>query len=972
MVFALAGSLGVLGRESEGAALLCADLGLDPPDSGQDRAALLDDLELKLDRRLAGLAPDVVAVYLSLLVPYLDSLGVKASGGAVILETCLGLQPDDYQSGQRLSARLDPLLRSLTTREAPVFLLMSLAGLLGEADQHEKAIALLEWYVGAADYRHVDELERKWRVFCDRNYPDIGPTLWRVWSGLLAQAGRSDDVLALIEADSGVRLADLSASERFSPKLTHRLRHSQGDTAAAYIVSLTHDLASLGYTEQAGIIADWYLRGYDNLWHVPDHGDPGVVHVIPLIGLWLEVRSADQPDFARRLSGQAVTYLRRSLLVEDLQLADRREFIGYVEALRGQIKRVSYTWTTPGASSRPNQERMLQAQLWDAELGQRALFEEFLLTSAEPVAPGSLPQDRWPYNDDEPVNEGPPEFLQASPEDLFRLLGGEYPASAAAKAANADDAASYAADWTKEAWLRDAEQIVRQGVTEELLAETFGRGAMLIRAGFRPGDGALVWASLRAGDDGRVRVIAADIGAQGDQVRARWASLRHDLGLQMATAVKAEKPEGDLPRDHLGVRAESQGDRLAAVLAETLANVTEVLDEVIAAGWGTGDWVETIAGHLAVLDSGRSSIAFRGHIGSRISELLPLPQKPEEQQAWVCFARAGLGRLRDAAQRHLRAVTGAAGVPDEVDEVTRAYLAEVAEMWPLGSLANHLDRDTNVVFQMEDALQQVPMAHYPFEGDTPLYSLVRSTRVSLSVLVTIMQSRAERQFATDARRMLAVSYFAEQDVSGTIVRLLHYGHRWLARESPDGQFTCLNAAVVPPGSIGALQAALQSGPGFQTVTVCGHGFIDEDLPSRPGEDSARWGIRLQDGLWRGAGCDLRSVNFLLLPSCSMGRLRQAGDGDVAGMCALLALNRARAVLACRWPVLTDQAIAFAHEVVASYLALSAHPEERERGDLRARAVNIARHRFLDDAGTPVVRRAVLLNTVAAFELFGLG
>lgn len=327
-------------------------------------------------------------------------------------------------------------------------------------------------------------------------------------------------MLALIEADSGLRLADLSASEQFGPKLTHRLRRSQGDTATAYIVSLTHDLVSLGYAEQAGLIAYWYLRGYDNLWHVPDNGDPGVTHVIPLVGLWLELRSAGQPDFAWRLSGQAVVYLRRSLLVEDLQLADRREFIGYVEGLRGQIKRVGYSWTTPGASSRADQERMLQAQLWDAELGQRALFEEFLLTSAEPVAPGSPPQDRWPYAGDEPVSEGPPEFLQASPEDLFRLLSEEYPAPAPAQDADADDAASYAADWTKEAWLRDAEQIVRQGVTEELLAETLGRGAMLVRAGFRPGDGALVWASLRAGDDGRVqaRCRARPIASPGTRI----------------------------------------------------------------------------------------------------------------------------------------------------------------------------------------------------------------------------------------------------------------------------------------------------------------------------------------------------------------------------------------------------------------------------------------------------------------------
>ena len=974
LVFSLIGNLGVLGRESEGVKLLRVDLGLDPSGPDQDRAALRRDLEAGLVRRLAGLAPDAVAAYLSLLVPYLDSLGVGADGAAIV-EACLGLRPDDYLSGQRLGARLDPLLQSLTTREAPVSMLMSLAALLGEAGQHDKAIALLEWYVDAdaTDYRDANELGRKWRVFRDRNNSDIGLTLWRVWSDLLAEAGRSDDVLALLEADSGVQVADLAVTERFGPKLAHRLRRVQVDTAAAYLLSLAYDLVSLGYAEQAGLITDWYLRGYGNLWHVPDDGDPGVRHVIPLVALWLELRSAHQPDFAWRLSGQAVAYLRRSLLIEDLQLADRREFVGYVDSLRGQIKRVGYSWTEHTIESPDDEARVLQAQLWDAELGQRALFEEFLLTKAEPVAQGSPPQDHWPYADDEPVGEGPPVFLGLSSEDLSRLLAEEYPASPPLGDTQAGATALYDADWTTEAWLRDAEQLVRQGVTQELLAEALGSGTVLVRAGFRPGDGALAWAAMRIGDDQRARVIAAGPGAHGDRVRAHWASLRHDLGMQMATATKPEEPQADPSSDGHGLRAESQGDRLATVLAATVNRVTEILNEVISTGRSAGEWIETVAGYLAALNSGPSSIAGRGCIGTRIRELLPLPPDPSGQQSWLHFARSELEKLAESARRHLRLTNGMVGVPDEIDDVTRAYLAEMADIWPLGSLADDLNQDTDVVFQLEDVLQQVPVAHYPFMGGVPLYSMVRSTRVSLSVLVTIMQSRIERQFVIGARRMLALSYFTGNDISGQLARLLHYGHRWLARESHGAQLTCLNAAEVPPGSTGALQAALRSGAGFQTVTVCGHGLHAEDLPGTKPRDGVRSGIRLQDGLWSGAGCDLRSVNFLLLPSCSMGRLRQVEDGDVAGMCTLLALNRARSVLACRWPVITDQAIAFTHEVVASYLTLSAQADDQDGGSsLRARAVNTARHRFLGGTGTPVAARTVLLNTVAAFELFGLG
>ncbi|KPM52025.1 hypothetical protein ACG83_31205 [Frankia sp. R43] len=1009
IVLGLAGSLGVLGRDSEAVALIRADLAFDPlaldplavDPLGPDRSgpALPHHLDIRLEQRLAGLSPDAVAAYLTMLVPYLDSLGAGADGAA-ILEARLGLKPDDYQSPRRLGARLDPLLHSLTTREAPTFLLLSLTMLLSEADQAAKALALVEWYVGAdaADYRDPDELGRKWRAFCDANYPDLGPTLWRVWTDLLVETERPDDVLAVIEADTGLRLADLSTSEQFGPRLTQRLRRAQGDTAAAYLVSLTFQLNSLGYAEQAGLITDWYLRGYQNLWQVPDDGDPGVTHVIGLVRLWLELRSASEPDFAWQLSGQAVAYLRRSLLFGDLKLADRREFIGYLEGLRGQIRSVGYSWTTPSAAARPDPARVLSAQLWDAELGQRALFEEFLLTRVEAVTPGTAPQDGWPYPDDEPINLGPPQFLQASPEGLLRLLGEEdefhsapptapitgvdNAASGAADRAHraADPATDWAADQAKEAWLGEAEELVRQGVTEELLAEALGPGTMLVRAGFRPNDGALIWAALRVGDDGRVLVVAAGVGEPADQLRARWASLRHDLGLQMATVTGAEEPAADA-RTYPSVRAESQGDRLAAVLIETLTAVTAALDEVIDIGWGSGEWLESIARQLAALGSGRSSIASHGHLGDRLGEMLALPPNSgvadqEKRESSVRLARLELGRLLAAAQRHQRRAAGHGDLLDEVDEMTRGYLAEMAEIWPLGALSNHLDRDTDLVFQLEDALQQVPVAHYPFEGGTPLYSLVRSTRISLSVLVTIMQSRAERRFATDARRVLALSHFGDHDQSGQIARLLHYGHRWLARQSPDHQLTSLNAAEIPPGGLGNLRAALESGPGFQTVTVCGHGFLDEDHP--PGSGGARWGIELHDGPWRGVGCDLRSVNFLLLPSCSMGRLRQAGDADVTGMCALLALNRARSVLACRWPVLADQAIAFTHEVVATYLALSVQAEDRERGSLRARAVNIARHHFLDafqngsqnDTAGPAAT-PVFLNTVAAFELYGL-
>jgi len=202
--------------------------------------------------------------------------------------------------------------------------------------------------------------------------------------------------------------------------------------------------------------------------------------------------------------------------------------------------------------------------------------------------------------------------------------------------------------------------------------------------------------------------------------------------------------------------------------------------------------------------------------------------------------------------------------------------------------------------------------------------------------------------------MLAVSHFADpdEDPSAEYAKWLHHGQRLLARRAGT---VCRNAGEAPPGSAGGLRAALLAEPGFRTVTVCGHGSISTG------------GIQLAEPQpWRGDGCDWRGVGLLLLVSCSVGRLQQTGDQDVEGLCVRLALHRARAVLACRWPVVTPHAIAFANEVVAQYL-------RPEPGTLaRARALNAARHHFLTGDNHRRPGELAGLNTVAAFELYGLG
>jgi len=159
--------------------------------------------------------------------------------------------------------------------------------------------------------------------------------------------------------------------------------------------------------------------------------------------------------------------------------------------------------------------------------------------------------------------------------------------------------------------------------------------------------------------------------------------------------------------------------------------------------------------------------------------------------------------------------------------------------------------------------------------------------------------------------------------------------------------------------IGAIRAALERYGSFTTAAICGHG------------DFERAGIALADDaghpvLWQGDGCDLKSVEWLLLVSCSIGRTKGDGDLDVEGFCVQLAAHHARSVLACRWPVLAVEAAAFANEATHRYLALR---EQTGGGPAGLRALTLARVRrdLAVDPGSPIG-----LNTAAAFELYGLG
>jgi hypothetical protein len=365
-----------------------------------------------------------------------------------------------------------------------------------------------------------------------------------------------------------------------------------------------------------------------------------------------------------------------------------------------------------------------------------------------------------------------------------------------------------------------------------------------------------------------------------------------------------------------------------------------------------------------------SSIDQHAGWSGRIAELLRLPEDdPDGWEAWAEVTKLEWRRLADRVTRSTQVVEVGDGrsLGQIVDEITHDFLGEVASLWDLGPLAEVAMRGDHLVLQVEDALQAVPLAHYPLPDGSALYTHVRSVRASLSVLVSLLQRQLERDLRPRPGRVLTVpSFLRRDDAARPSTRWLHHGQRWLAEHY---RLTSLHAADRPAGVPGTVRTALDphrdppdnvAKPAFRVATLCGHGSTREA------------GLVLADGPWRGDGCDCTRVDLLILLSCSVGRLNQVGDLDAEGLCVELALCRARSVLACRWPVLSLPAVAFVNEVAHHYLE-STHPDAPLVGTdcARAEAVQRARLRFLGPDGRPGGKHPIGLNTVAAFELYGL-
>lgn len=331
----------------------------------------------------------------------------------------------------------------------------------------------------------------------------------------------------------------------------------------------------------------------------------------------------------------------------------------------------------------------------------------------------------------------------------------------------------------------------------------------------------------------------------------------------------------------------------------------------------------------------------------------------------------------------------------DLNAAAEELLSRAEAIIPVDAIAE-LIRDRDAILMLEDAMFAVPVSFLKVRvGDrmVRLFEIAATIRVVLSSAVheSYMEEESKPPSVGSDDQVLCISGLpGTMPDESVATRRLFERHAELASQL-DRPLKWRGAWDWPRGTHDVMARGIgeveRAGSRTALLTVLGHGHRDGGVELRGTSDEAAseyWqascvrGGRDDPGAIR-YSCDLRSVDFLIQVSCSVGRAEQDGLYDVQGFPANLIVAGARSTAAARWPVLADEAERFANHIADSYLkgrddAVGNGIAFRE-ARIRSQAMKKTRECWLksyNEADLFTGDSFIGLHTAAAFELYGFG
>lgn len=679
------------------------------------------------------------------------------------------------------------------------------------------------------------------------------------------------------------------------------------------IASWIRSLAIAGREDEAFRVAFEVLGDLEWLEAKDGRLIGGIDILVPAYEMLNQMRHR-RPDFAVSISRRIVESMRISISDSQLSAVDRqRRQADYID-IRRLIIQVGYDWISRAKDRNERTERWKETLQWEAELGHRMVLERYLEKKK------STPDANAVENLEDIERTG---IEDSTGEDLDNLCFG-YNESPLHHAVHVETE-----DSTKEGGIDESlATTLRRGIAESDIASCLLPSEKLLRVGFGS-DGRLLW-GLFGKKDKQLQLLADGHGKQGDRDQLRKAVQQYDVEQDL---IWFSYPMG------------TQGIRQS--ILEACDDATDSLEEQL------GLWT-------AFLDE--------------IEKLLGKAWSERLKQLFTADFQRGIGEdsisdKKSSSLKTLRRLASMIGAKDAesmryaLNTSTNHLLQAIQRIWNLEGLVQHLDaQKDDLIVQVDSELLATPVPFFLNKGKH-LFEYVQSMRSVLTLVLNGWMREKEAKLASQKqRRGLVFSAFQDSDRAGLATNRLvsklkpNIGTwEWKLADRARGNFETLSRAARVP---------------LNVLVMLGHGQFS---PS---------GIRLRDGIWSGtqiyrvegdhvvvgAECRLTGVEFLIQVSCCIGRVAESAEEDVTGFCVESILADARAVIAAKWPIWAADAPLFAAEVITQYQQYrdengsDEHPTNR---CIRARAVAAARQKLLKT-------NTVSLNTLAAFELYGLG